>query len=170
MFTYTVLQASAVLPVSEILNLVCGCYFESLDKRSAHFRFLSTKDNTNTHTHTNTNYRVSRVIRSHSRDVRTIEDTTRIRQHYVLWVAAAGFGPQEASLQSEKLLLALLYLSLHPSICLRAIIRLPPDEVSWNVTGFKVESFFMPTFRIKFRKGDRVSNFYLQKSILAVNI
>lgn len=85
MFTYTVLQANVarVLPVSEILNLVCGRHLESLDERSAHFRVLSTET---THTHTNThetNIRASRVTRSHSRAVRTVEDTTRIRQRYV---------------------------------------------------------------------------------------
>jgi len=97
-FTYTVLQANVarVLPVSGILNLVCVCHLGSFDERSAYFRFISTEDNTNTNTH-KTNIRVSRVIRSHSLAVRTVEDTTRIRQRYVQLVAAAGFCPQEAS-------------------------------------------------------------------------
>jgi hypothetical protein len=83
-FTYTVLQANAarVLPVSETLNLVCGRYLESLEKRSAHFRFLSTDDKTHTQTNKQ-NIRASRVIRSHSRAVRIVEETTGVRQRYV---------------------------------------------------------------------------------------
>ena len=87
MFTCTVLQANAarVLPVSEILNLVCGRYLESLDERSAHFRFLSTEDNTNTNTHTHTQNEHP-CLEGNPKlflSVRTVEDTTCIRQRYV---------------------------------------------------------------------------------------